>query len=165
MIVEFTAEATRDLEQIADRIALDNPARSLTFIRELRTACLGLADFPDRFPLVPRYQASGVRHRVHGNYLIFYRVEGERVVVLHIRHGAMDYAGHLGEERGILGPSARDTKECAHICKELLFLRFTKRLDAGSGNVRTDGSGSDRRTNARRRNCVHEIHHAHAQNS
>lgn len=36
-----------------------------------------------------------MRHRVHGNYLIFYRVETEAVVVLHILHGAMDYAGLL----------------------------------------------------------------------
>lgn len=79
MIVEFAAEAVRDLEEIADRIGKDNPARALTFVRELRAACLGLATFPDRFPLVPRYEASGIRHRVHGNYLIVYRVEQARV--------------------------------------------------------------------------------------
>ena len=98
MIVEISAEAARDLEEIADRIALDNPRRALTFVRDLRTACLGLADFPERFPLVPRYETHGLRHRVHGNYLIFYRVEQARVVVIHVRHGAMDYAGLLGNE-------------------------------------------------------------------
>jgi len=98
MIVELAAEANRDLEEIANLIAHDNPPRALTFVRELRAACLGLATFPDRFPLVPRYEASGIRHRVHGNYLIFYRVEQARVVVIHIRHGAMDYAGLLGED-------------------------------------------------------------------
>lgn len=98
MIVEISAEAERDLEEIADRIAQDNPQRALTFVRELRTACFGLADFPERFSLVPRYEAHDIRHRVHGNYLIFYRVEQARVVVIHVRHGAMDYAGLLFDE-------------------------------------------------------------------
>ena len=98
MIVRLTAEAERDLEAIGDYIAGDNPARALSFMLELRDACLGLAEFPERFPLVPRYQAEGVRHRVHGNYLIFYRVGGEAVDVLHILHGAMDHAEILFPE-------------------------------------------------------------------
>ena len=91
MKVRLTAAAERDLEAIADRIAADNPARALSFVKELRAACLGLADYPERFALVPRYEQHGVRHRVHGNYLIFYRVAGDEVVVLHILHGASDY--------------------------------------------------------------------------
>ncbi len=95
MIVRLSAEAERDLEEIGDRIAADNPARAFSFVRELRAKCLGLAEFPERFPLVPRYERHGVRHRVHGNYLIFYRVEAGEVMVIHILHGAMDYAGVL----------------------------------------------------------------------
>lgn len=92
MIVELAAEAERDLEQIGDWIARDNPARAASFIDEIRSACLGLAQFPDRFPLVPRYESLGVRHRAMGNYLIFYRVEREKVVILHVFHGATDYS-------------------------------------------------------------------------
>jgi plasmid stabilization system protein ParE len=54
VIVRLSAEAERDLESIGDRIAGDNPARAITFIGELRAKCLGLADYPMRFPLVPR---------------------------------------------------------------------------------------------------------------
>jgi toxin ParE1/3/4 len=92
MIVRLSREAERDLEAIADHIARDNPSRALSFIRDLREQCLGLAEFPERFALVPRYERHGVRHRVHGNYLIFYRVHDDRVTVLHILHGARDYA-------------------------------------------------------------------------
>ncbi|HWT11524.1 MAG TPA: type II toxin-antitoxin system RelE/ParE family toxin [Allosphingosinicella sp.] len=95
MIVRLTAQAERDLEAIADHIAKDDPARALGFVRDLRDSCLGLADFPHRFPLLPRYERYGVRHRVHGNYLIFYRAEADQVTVIHILHGAMDYAGIL----------------------------------------------------------------------
>ena len=98
MKVRLAAEATRDLESIADRIAEDNPGRAISFARELRDSCLGLAQFPERFPLVPRYEKHGIRHRVHGNYLIFYRIEDAGVVVIHILHGAMDYAGLLSAE-------------------------------------------------------------------
>ena len=95
MIVQLSAEAERNLEEIADHIAAENPAGALRFLTQLRGKCLGLAEFPERFPLVPRFERLGVRHRVHGNYLIFYRVETDRVVVLHILHGAMDYTAIL----------------------------------------------------------------------
>lgn len=95
MRVELSAEAERDLETIGDHISRDNPGRALSFLRELRAKCLALAELPNGFPLVRRYEALGVRGRVHGNYLIFYRVEADRIVVLHIRHGATDYASIL----------------------------------------------------------------------
>ena len=98
MIVVLTAEAESDLESIGDYVAQDNPGRALTFVRDLREQCETLADFPNRFPLVPRYERQGVRRRVFGNYAVFYRTEASRVVVLHILHGARDYEGILPEE-------------------------------------------------------------------
>jgi plasmid stabilization system protein ParE len=95
MTVRFTAEAEGDLEAIADRIAEGDPARAVSFVEELRARCLSLLPFPERFALGPRYEAQGVRHCVHGNYLIFYRVQGAEVTVIHILHGAIDYAGVL----------------------------------------------------------------------
>ena len=95
MIVEFSDEAERELEQIADYIAQDNPRRAFSFIRELRTKCEALASTPNGFPLLPGYEHSGIRRRVHGNYVIFYHVEGERIFVLHVLNGAMDYAAIL----------------------------------------------------------------------
>lgn len=95
MIVTFTAEAEQDLEAIGDYIARDNPARALSFIQDLRGKCLGLADMPGRFPLVPRYEAAGVRRRGHRNYRIFYRVDPDQVVIVHILHGAQDHEAIL----------------------------------------------------------------------
>ena len=91
MIVDLSAEAEYDLETIGDYIARDNPARALSFLQELRSKCLGLADMPERFPLVPRYEVTGVRRRGHGDYLIFYRIEPQKVIILHILHGAQNY--------------------------------------------------------------------------
>ena len=92
MKVRLTQEAEADLERIGDWIARDNPRRALGFVRELRESCLGLGDSPWAFPVVPRYVGHAVRRRVPGNYLIFYRVEATHVSVLHVLHGAMDYA-------------------------------------------------------------------------
>jgi len=97
MIVQFSHEAERDLEQIADYIARDNPRRALSFVQELRVSCEDLASMPNGFPLVPRYEQHGIRRRVHGNYLIFYRVEAEQAVIVHVLHGATDYAAILFE--------------------------------------------------------------------
>lgn len=95
MILELSSEAESDLEQIADYIAQDNPRRALSFIRELRSKCEDLVDNPNSFALVPRYERHGIRRRVHGNYLIFYRVETAKVVIVHVLHGATDYSAIL----------------------------------------------------------------------
>lgn len=95
MILEFSSEAEGDLERIADYIAEANPRRALSFIRELRSKCQDLVDNPNGFTLVPRYEQHGFRRRVHGNYLIFYRVETAKVVIIHVLHGATDYGAIL----------------------------------------------------------------------
>ncbi len=95
MIVDFTAEAESDLESIGDYIARDNSQRALSFVRELRDKCQSIGVTPHAFPLLARYEASSVRRRVHGNFLIFYRAESARVVILHVLHGATDYMSLL----------------------------------------------------------------------
>jgi toxin ParE1/3/4 len=98
MKVVITADAVADLEQIGDHIARDNPAHARSFVAELVAKAQGLADMPERFPLVPRYAEHGIRRRAHGAYLIFYRVEEARVTVIHILHGARDYEALLFPE-------------------------------------------------------------------
>ena len=95
MIVHISAEAEADLESVGDYIARDNPLRAMSFVQELRAKCMELSDMPHAFPLVPRYEGRGIRRGVHGNYLIFYRVQSDRVVVIHVLHGAMDYTSIL----------------------------------------------------------------------
>ncbi|WP_429819418.1 type II toxin-antitoxin system RelE/ParE family toxin [Ensifer sp. B1-9] len=97
MKVCFTTEAKLDLQQIGDYIAKENPSRALSFVDELEQKCLSLATSPRAFPLVPRYEGYGIRRQVHGNYLIFYRVEAEQVIIVHVLHGAIDYAAILFE--------------------------------------------------------------------
>ena len=97
MKVDFSPAAAADLEGIADWIAMTNPARALRVSDELLAACENLVHAPRAFPLVPRYEALGVRRRVCGNYLIFYQIEDSAVIVLHILHGARDYEALFGD--------------------------------------------------------------------
>ncbi|MBB2714348.1 type II toxin-antitoxin system RelE/ParE family toxin [Rhizobium sophoriradicis] len=95
MIVFITARAETDLERIADYIAMDNPQRAVSFIHELVDRCERLADTPNGFSLVPRYEHTGIRRRPYGNYLIFYRVGEDRIEILHILNGAQDFESIL----------------------------------------------------------------------
>lgn len=90
MIVEITAAAEADLEAIAAYIARDNPVRAMSFVGELYQRCLDIAEMPLAWPVVPRYERHGIRRRVHGRYLIFYRIRLDRITVVHILNGAMD---------------------------------------------------------------------------
>jgi plasmid stabilization system protein ParE len=93
--VVIADEAEINLEDIADRNAVDSPVRAVSFVRELRAICGALAELPSAWPLMPGREPSGVRRRVHGNYLIFFQIEKEQVTVVRILHGARDYEAIL----------------------------------------------------------------------
>lgn len=98
MIVVITGEVEADLEEIGDWIAEDNPLRAITFIQALREKCLALANAPKAFPLVPRYEPTGVRRRPYRDYLIFYHVNDDAIEILHVLHAAQDYERMLFRE-------------------------------------------------------------------
>ncbi len=91
MNVELVPKAQADLVAIGSYIAVDNPTRAESFVADILDTCATLADLPRAFPLVPRYEAHGVRRRNHGRYAIFYRIDGQVIQILHIVHGARDY--------------------------------------------------------------------------
>jgi addiction module RelE/StbE family toxin len=95
MNVIWSPAARADLEDIRDYIRADNPGRAATFINEIVEAGDAIADMPRAFPLVPRLEQRGIRRRMIGRYLIFYRIEAESVQILHVVHGARDYIQSL----------------------------------------------------------------------
>ena len=90
MRVVITAAAKADLLAIRRTIETDNLSRAVSFVEELLDRCLTLADTPRAYPLVPRYERFGIRRCVHGNYLIFYRLQPEKIEVIHVLQGARD---------------------------------------------------------------------------
>ncbi len=98
MKVVIATPAHLDLIEIAQHIANDSVDRAVSFTDQLIDRCYALGDFPRAYPLVPRYERQGIRRRVYGNYLIFYRAGRDRVEILRIIHGARDYERFLFPE-------------------------------------------------------------------
>jgi plasmid stabilization system protein ParE len=69
--VIFSAAARDDLARIAQHIAKDGPRRANEFVLALRLRAKQIADMPRAYPLVPRYERTGIRRRVWRDYLIF----------------------------------------------------------------------------------------------
>ncbi|MBS0526037.1 MAG: type II toxin-antitoxin system RelE/ParE family toxin [Proteobacteria bacterium] len=92
MKVVLSRNAERDLEEIGDWIAQDSPGRAVSFVAELREACRALGSNSRGHPLVDQARDPMLRRKVFGNYLIFYDVGADAVEILHILHGARDYA-------------------------------------------------------------------------
>ena len=94
--VEFSVRAEADLEGIADYIALDNPGRAVSFVRELRTRCMRLAEQPRANRLREEF-GTGVRAAVLGSYLVLYAERRGVLLIERVVHGARDL-GRLVDE-------------------------------------------------------------------
>lgn len=86
MALEWTRTALRNLQDIAEYIAEDNPQRARSFVLELR----------DKVGLLERHPVLGHVGRIvctrelviHKNYLAIYRVHSDEVQILRIHHVA-----------------------------------------------------------------------------
>lgn len=92
----FTDRAERDLTEIRGFIAADNPVRALSFVGEVREACLGITNWPEANPVAVVLDGRSLRRLVFGRYLIFYLVEDENVIVVRVLHGARNVPDLLG---------------------------------------------------------------------
>jgi toxin ParE1/3/4 len=90
--VVFSENAERDLEEIADWIARDNPDRARSFVADLVKACKSIGRSPRSYPLADKSRDQTLRRRIHRTYLIFFDIGPKDVEVLHVVHGARDYA-------------------------------------------------------------------------
>ena len=88
--VEISASAERDLEEIWDYIAQDNPGNATTYILQLEEQMYSLERFPERCSLIPENQILGTscRHLMHGQYRTIFRISTDSVYILRIIHGA-----------------------------------------------------------------------------
>ncbi|HEY1719123.1 MAG TPA: type II toxin-antitoxin system RelE/ParE family toxin [Verrucomicrobiae bacterium] len=89
MSVQFSLEASRDLEEIKDYISQDNPDAAVRLILLIREKCGLLSQQPgigrDRSDVL-----SGLRGFPVGNYVIFYQPTNDGIAVVRVLHGARD---------------------------------------------------------------------------
>lgn len=83
--IVWTDEAVGHLEAIVTYVAAFDPAAAARLVRKLIEVADSLAEFPDR----GRDAGAGLREMTTvWPYILRYRVEPDRVIVLRIRHGA-----------------------------------------------------------------------------
>ena len=89
MSVQFSLEASRDLEKVKNYISQDNPDAAVRLILLIREKCALLAQQPgigrDRSDVL-----SGLRGFPIGNYVIFYQPANDGIAVVRVLHGARD---------------------------------------------------------------------------
>ena len=91
MKVVLSSEAVTDLRRICQYIARDNARRAASFVDQLRATAKRLADFPQGFPLVPRYEREGIRRRSWKGYGILYSILPDRIFVHRIIGPGQDH--------------------------------------------------------------------------
>jgi addiction module RelE/StbE family toxin len=86
VIVRYNRRAVRDLEAIGDYIHSQSPVATERVRERIEKLIGGLADFPHQGS---QTDEPDIRRLVVTPfpYLIFYRIKGEVVIILHIRHG------------------------------------------------------------------------------
>ena len=86
----WARSALRELREIKDYIAKDNPAAAEKVVREIEGRVEHLQTLPFGFPAYEPILDVNVRHTVVGRYRIFYRVQPtqHRVRVLKIWHSS-----------------------------------------------------------------------------
>lgn len=104
--VVITEDAWNDLLDIARFIAEDHPDRALRFLDMLHAKCHSLGANPRAFGLVPGFESSNIRRRVHGAYLIIFRERGPSIEVLRVLHGARDITTLLQRKPEAGGPKS-----------------------------------------------------------
>jgi toxin ParE1/3/4 len=91
--VVYRSKAERDLGDIYDFSADDNPVHAVEFIRRLRDFCRGLMEFPERGAARNDF-APGVRILVFEKRVtVAYKADGKRVQILRFLYAGRNTPG------------------------------------------------------------------------
>lgn len=95
--VRLLSIAENDIAEIVAYIAEDNPAAAITLAEKIESRLARLADFPSlgRIPAEEELAGIGYRYLVVENYLVFYTITAQTLLIHRILHGARDYLNLL----------------------------------------------------------------------
>ncbi len=99
--VHYTFQARRDLNEIAERIAIANLDAAIRFCAAVENASAKLAEMPGMGPSreLNNPMLADLRSwpiNAFRNYLIFYRPTGYGIEIVRILHGAQDIESIFG---------------------------------------------------------------------
>jgi len=88
--VEITRIAESDIKDIFNYILKDKKLAATKWIKEIERQIDSLEKFPLRCPVIPEEQEIGgkYRHIIYGNYRTIFKIEGTRVIIMRVIHGA-----------------------------------------------------------------------------
>lgn len=97
--VRLLAIAEQDLVKLVSYLAAENPKAAADVLDHIESRLQTLTSHPfiGRIPQAPKLTALGYRVLVIDNYLVFYKVKGNTVLVHRILHGARDLLRVLSE--------------------------------------------------------------------
>jgi toxin ParE1/3/4 len=87
----FTDNAIRDLDNICDLIAIDNPDAASKLFDDIREQCVRVARFPFSGKKYEQIKPN-LRGFIVKSYIIFYAVEGENILIIRVVNGYRDLA-------------------------------------------------------------------------
>ena len=96
-LVELTQKALDDIEEAYVWIVERSPDHASRWYNALLESIFSLENFPTRCPVAPESTLLGleVRQLLYGKrggvYRILFRIEGEMVYVIRVRHGAREW--------------------------------------------------------------------------
>ena len=88
MTVRFTPTALAEVEEIYSYIAADNPAAAASVRTQIEHTVTLIGSLPQMGRIKYRQVVRMLPVRRYPQYLIFYAIEANEVVILNVRHGA-----------------------------------------------------------------------------
>ena len=88
--VEITATAESDILEVFKYISSDSKTEAIKWVEEIERQIESLEKFPLRCSIIPEAQELGkeYRHMLYGNYRTVFKVEGAKVIIMRVIHGA-----------------------------------------------------------------------------
>ncbi len=96
----WTQSALRDLEEIADYIALDDLSAAKKLVAKIFASAERLEDYPESGRRPPELKRTPYREKIVGPCRVFYRIEKNSVYVLYIMRGERELRQYILSERG-----------------------------------------------------------------
>jgi len=94
--IRWTSEAARNLQDIHDYIAQDDPAAAIGVVRGIYVKVQLFRRFPEIGHVYEPRPGHHIRVMLHGHYRIAYLIKQEKDVdILGVFHGAMDIDHYL----------------------------------------------------------------------
>lgn len=88
--LRFSPSSRRDLIEILDHIAHNNPEAAANFVKKIKDSCSRIARYP-KMGIRRDDLAPGLRCLPVANYLIFYRETEGCTDIVRVLHGSRDY--------------------------------------------------------------------------